>query len=319
MSTKIYKDSYMIGFSRRIGLLAIAGCMAIGITAQNFSPVYNPEIPDKVKFANQTIDLDRTDLYERFDRELTSMTYTHGNTLLTLKRANRYFPIIIPILREAGVPEDFVYLACIESTLNPLAYSSAKAAGMWQFIPSAAKEHGLEVNDEIDERYNIAKATRAAAKYLKNAYAKYGNWESAAASYNGGQGRITRELQSQGVQTAHDLYLNDETSRYMFRLLAMKYIMENPRAYGFNISPSQLYQPVEGKTVKVSGSVPDWVQWAKEHGLTYAQLREANPWIRAKSLTNKAGKTYDVFIPSQSSLYRSKQQKSTVYNPAWTR
>lgn len=303
----------------RLSMIAFAGTMAMGIHAQNFSSVINPEIPEKVQFANQNISLDRTDLYERFDRELTSMAYTHGNTLLTLKRANRYFPVIIPILREAGIPEDFVYLACIESNLNPLAYSSAKAAGMWQFIPSAAKEHGLEVNDEVDERYNVAKATRAAAKYLKNAYAKYGNWESAAASYNGGQGRITRELQSQGVTSAHDLYLNDETSRYMFRLLAMKQIMEHPRDYGYNLTPVQLYQPVEGKTVKVSGPVPDWVAWAKQHGITYAQLREANPWIRSKTLTNKAGKTYDVLIPSQSSLYRSKQQKSTVYNQAWTR
>lgn len=289
------------------------------INAQEFTSVPNPQVPAEVKFAGQTFDLDRTDLYERLDRELTSMTYTHGNTLLTIKRANRYFPVLAPILKENGIPEDFLYLACIESTLNPRAYSGAKAAGLWQFIASAAKEYGLEVNDEVDERYHVEKATRAAAKYLKAAYRKYGNWESAAAAYNGGQARISKELASQGVSTAHDLYLNDETSRYMFRLLAMKLIMENPRAYGFNLQPGQLYQPVEGKKVKVTGPVSDWVAWAKNQGITYAQLKEANPWIRSKSLTNRAGKTYEVLIPSQSSLYRSKHQKSTVYNPKWTK
>lgn len=306
-----------------ISLTAAAAFAAItplyAQSQKEFSTVYNPDVPKTVKFAGKTVDLDRVDMYERLDRELTSMAYTHGNTLLTIKRANRYFPVIAPILKEEGIPEDFLYLACIESTLNPRAYSSAKAAGIWQFIASAAKEHGLEVNDEVDERYNLEKATRAAARYLKRAYNKYGNWESAAASYNGGQARITRELQNQDVDTAYDLYLTDETSRYMFRLLAMKLIMENPKAYGFNIAPSQLYQPMEGRKVKVTGPVKDWVAWAKQQGITYAQLREANPWIRAKTLTNKTGKTYEVLIPDKSSLYRSKQNKSIVYNPKWTK
>ena len=255
-------------------------------------------------------------MYERLDRELTAMTYTHGNTLLLFKRANRYFPEIIPILKKNGVPEDIIYLACIESTLNPRAYSGAKAAGLWQFIASTAKQYGLEVNEFVDERYNTEKATAAACRYLKDAYKKYGNWESVAASYNGGMARITKELASQNASTAYDLYLVDETSRYMFRLLAMKLIMENPREYGFIIQSDQLYQPVRTETVEVNGPVEDWPTWAQKHGINFMILREYNPWIRAKSLPNKTGKTYKVKIPHKDDMKRSTQRK-TIYNKNW--
>ena len=167
-------------------------------------------------------------MYERYDRELTSMAYTHGNTLLTIKRANRYFPIIAPVLQKYGVPADLIYIACIESHLNSRAYSRAKAAGLWQFIPAAAKQYGLEVNEYVDERYHPVKATEAACKFLRSMKNRFGYWESAAAGYNAGSARIARDLEAQGVSTAHDLYLPDETSRYIFRLLAMKEIMENP-------------------------------------------------------------------------------------------
>lgn len=278
--------------------------------------IENPELPKSVTFAGDKIDLDRIDMYERLDRELTAMAYTHGNTLLVLKRANRYFPQLIPILKENGVPEDLIYLACIESTLNPRAYSGAKAAGLWQFIPSAAKQYGLEVNDYVDERYDPEKATVAACKYLKSAYRKYGNWESAAASYNGGMGRITKELDAQGQESAYDLYLVDETTRYMFRLLAMKLIMESPKNYGYYLKADQLYQPVKTKTVVVDYPVEDWPTWAKKQGISYLQLREFNPWIRAKSLPNKTGKAYSVKIPEQKDLKRSTNTRS-IYNKKW--
>lgn len=284
--------------------------------ADGNSVVQSPVIPASVSFAGTKIDLDRIDMYERLDRELTAMTYTHGNTLLLFKRANRYFPEIIPILKKNGVPEDIVYLACIESTLNPRAYSAAKAAGLWQFIASTAKHYGLEVNEFVDERYNTEKATAAACRYLKDAYKKYGNWESVAASYNGGMARITKELASQNATTAYDLYLVDETSRYMFRLLAMKLIMENPREYGFILQSDQLYQPVRTETVTVSGPVEDWPTWAKQHGINFMTLREYNPWIRAKSLPNKTGKTYKIKIPNKDDLKRSTQKK-IVYNKNW--
>lgn len=281
------------------------------------SAVVNPTVPKKVKFANNDIELDRIDMAERLDRELTAMAYTHGNTLLTIKRANRYFPVIMPILKANGLPTDLAYLACIESNLNPRALSGAKAAGIWQFMPATAREYGLEVNDYVDERYNIEKATQAACRYLSNAYKKYGNWESAAASYNGGMGRISSELSSQQQTSAYDLYLTDETSRYMFRLLAMKMIMEHPSRYGYRLTADQLYQPLETTDVLVEGPVEDWAQWAIDHGISYMTLREANPWIRAKSLPNKDGKTYMVKVPTEKTLHRSSQKKH-VYNHNWT-
>jgi len=306
-----------------IKILALAFMMlplAAGAQAAQpkFSDVYSPEIPASVKLCGNTIDLDRSDLYERFDRELSSIVYTHGTTMLVIKRANQFFPEMAPILRENGVPEDLLYLACIESSLNPRAYSPAKAAGIWQFIASAAKEYGLEVNDEVDERYNLEKATKAACRYLKKSYAKYGDWPSAMAAYNGGQARITRELSAQDAGTSLDLYLTEETSRYPFRVMAMKTVMENPGKYGFRLRDNQLYQPRKYKTVEVSGPVADWPTWAKEHGINYSVLREENPWIRAKKLTNKAGKTYTVRIPTAESMSR-KASGTTTYNKAWTR
>lgn len=283
---------------------------------QAFGTVINPDIPQKMTLCGKTVDLDRTDMWERMDRELTAMAYTHGNTMLIIKRANKLFPRIAPILKKHGVPEDVLYLACIESNLDQRAYSSAKAAGIWQFIPAAATQYGLEVGDEIDERYNIEKETEAACRFLKNSYAKYGNWESAMAAFNGGAGRISKELEAQGVNSSFDLYLVSETSRYVFRILAMKAIMENPKAYGFYLKADQLYQPVKFREVNVSGPVADWPTWAANQGITYAQLVEANPWIRGKKLTNKTGKTYTVKIPTKESLSRSKQAKS-IHNPKW--
>jgi hypothetical protein len=281
-----------------------------------FTVVQNPSIPRSVTFAGETVDLDRMYMAERLDRELTSMVYTHGNTLLTIKRANRYFPVMAPILKEQGLDQDMLYLACIESYLNPLAYSSAKAAGIWQFMPSTAQQYGLEVGDEVDERYDVEKETVAACKYLKAALKRYGNWQSAAAAYNGGSGRVSTELEAQGVETAFDLYLVDETRRYPYRMLAMKMIMENPSLYGFSLSAEQLYQPYQYDTVEVSGSVDDWANWALEHGTTYMMVRDFNPWIRSRKLTNKNGKTYQVRIPKENTMLRSKATPKT-YNKNW--
>lgn len=281
-----------------------------------FSPVKSPRIPDKMNFAGQSVDLTEDLRWERFDRELSAMAYTHGNTLLTLKRANRYFPLMAPILERNGVPQDMLYLAAIESYLNPRAVSPAKAAGMWQFMPSTAKEYGLEVNDYVDERYDVEKATQAACRYLKNAYSRYGNWESVAASYNCGMGRVTSELANQQAESAYDLWLPEETMRYVFRLLAMKTILEHPKAYGYSLTPEQLYHPIATRIVEVNGPVDDWAQWAIDNGSDYRTLRELNPWIRSKQLPNKTGKSYRVSLPEKNALSRKKQSKS-VYNKAW--
>lgn len=281
-----------------------------------YAPVISPKIPTNINFCEKKIDLDRNDMYERFDRELTTLIYGHGSTMLMLKRANKYFPILAPILKANGVPADIIYLACAESSLNPRAYSPAKAAGMWQFIASTAKQYGLEVNDEVDERYNIEKATAAACRYLKNALKKYGDWPTVMASYNAGMGRITGELDKQLADNSFDLYLNDETSRYVFHIMAIKAIMENPSAFGYKLDADQLYRNPDCKIVEVSGPVEDWAVWAQSQGISYAQLKEENPWIRSRSLTNKTGKTYKVKVPKSESLSRSKQPKS-VYNKAW--
>lgn len=277
-----------------------------------------PVVPDTVHLCGEVVSLDRADMWERYDRELSSVAFGHGSTTLMIKRANKYFPVMAPILKANGVPLDMLYLACAESTLSQRAYSSAKAAGFWQFLASTGQQFGLEVNDEVDERYNIEKATAAACKLLKQAYNKYGDWPSAMASYNAGQGRISSELKSQGVDTSFDLYLVEETSRYVFRIMAIKAVMEHPRDYGFALTADQLYQPEDYTEVTVSGPVADWPAWAQSHGITYAQLRESNPWIRAKKLTNSKGKTYKVKIPTADGLSRSRQNKQ-VFNPAWVK
>ncbi len=294
-----------------------AAPLAAQRTPVEFSDVYSPQVPASVVLCGEKIDLDPIDRYERLDRELSSIVYTHGTTMLIIKRANRYFPEMSKILKENGVPQDILYLACVESSLNPRAYSPAKAAGFWQFIASTAKEYGLEVNDEVDERYNIEKATAAAARYLKKAYAKYGNWPSVMAAYNGGMTRITNELDRQSADTSLDLYLVEETTRYPYRIMAMKTVMENAPAYGFHLRDEQLYQPRKYRTVEVKGPVADWSEWAKKQGINYSILREENPWIRSKSLTNKAGKIYKVRVPLAESLSRRTAGTKT-FNPAWT-
>lgn len=298
-------------------LTACAPMASEASTPTGYIEVINPQVPRSMHFAGAKMNLDDVDLYERLDRELTSMVYTHGNTLLTIKRANRYFPELVKALKDNGVHEDYVYMACIESYLNPIARSGAGAAGIWQFMPATAKQYGLEVSDEVDERYDVEKETRAACKYIKSAFERYGNWESVAASYNGGTARITKELDAQMVDSALDLWLVDETRRYPMRMMAMKLIMEDPRKYGFSLTDDQLYQPHRYTTETVSGPVEDWPTWARERGIDYATLREYNPWIRAKQLTNKAGKTYTVRIPVPDSLLRSKQHHKT-YNSNWT-
>lgn len=303
-------------------LLAFAACNISSTSESNAAPVrtadgevnhlsvISPAIPEYVTFGDQRIDLDRVDMWERLDRELTSLTYSHGTTLLMLKRANKYFPEMAPILQKNGMPLDLLYLACVESTLDPLAYSPAKAAGFWQFIPDTARSYGLEVNAYVDERYNLEKATDAACRFLKSSYRRYGNWESVASSYNRGVGGINRDLESQGENSTFDIYLNRETSRYMFRILATKLIMENPEKYGFHLEPEQLYQPVATRTIEVNHTIDNLPAWAKKHGSNYQWLKELNPWLRDKSLPNKSGKTYKIKLPANDdAIYNSRQEK----------
>ena len=302
---------------KRIVFLMMVAAVAVAGAAQQmeFAPVVAPVVPQKVEFCGSEVNFDRLDMADRLDRELLSIMYSHSNTMLSLKRANRYFPVFSRILKEQGIPQDMLYLAVTESLLDPLAYSTAKAAGTWQMLAETGRQFGLEVNDEVDERYDPEKSCVAACKLLRQAYNKYGDWPSACASYNAGQGRISGELSKQGQNTSFDLYLNKETSRYVFRIIAYKLFFENPQAYGYRLTSDQLWQPVRYREVQVTSSVPDWAAWARQQGISYAQLREANPWIRSTHLTVRT-KTYTVRIPLEEDRQRSTQPVS-VFNKAW--
>ena len=257
-----------------------------------------PRVPESVRFAGKTYRFDRPDLYERMDREFIAFSYAHTNAILMLKRADRLFSQVVPILKKNGVPEDLKYLMAIECNMDPHSVSAAGARGPWQFMKAAARENGLEVNDEVDERYHIQKATEAACKYLKAAYAKYGDWITVAASYNAGQGGISRRIEVQRQNSAMDLSLPAETSRYIFRLLTAKYFFEHPEEFGFRVKPEECYPYVSPKeTVTVSGPIESLTDFAEKHGTTYFLLKEANLWLRDDKLTNKSGKTYKIVIP----------------------
>ena len=260
-------------------------------------PVRPPKVPDYIVFAGDTIRFDRVDLRERMDRELIAFTYSHSNSLLMLKRSTRIFPQVEPLLAANGVPDDLKYLMAVESNVSETAVSLAGAAGLWQFMKASGRSYGLEVGDEVDERYNTEKATEAACKYLKEAYAKYGDWMTVAASYNAGQGGISQRITNQRQKKAMDLFLPAETSRYMFRILTAKYFFEHPEDFGFHVQDSYPYiAPKE--TVTVSGPIPNLTDFAEEHGTTYFFLKEANLWLRSDKLTNKAAKTYRIIIPA---------------------
>lgn len=260
--------------------------------------VYAPEMPETVEFAGEALPMDNFDAKERFDRELISNCFRHSATFLFFKKANRYFPIIEPILKANGVPDDMKYLSVAESALSN-AVSPAGARGFWQFMSGSAKERNLEVNSEVDERYHLEKATVAACKYLKEAHKELGSWTLAAASYNMGKAGLKKRMREQGGTTYFDLHLNSETSRYVSRIMAIKEIMKNPTRYGFHLEPKDLYPAMPAfKTVTVKGSVPSFPEFAKENKTTYRMLKLYNPWLRKTSLTNKYNKTYKIRIPT---------------------
>jgi len=276
------------------------------------------EVPESMTFAGEKITFDRYDKRERMDRELNSFTYFHSTTMLLFKRANRIFPIIEPILKKQGLPDDLKYLAVIESSLDYRAVSPARAAGLWQFMQSTGKQYGLEITSEVDERYHIEKSTAAASRYLRSAYRKYGSWSGAALSYNGGQGRITTEMNKQRAADALDLWLVEETTRYYYRMLAIKLIFENPQQYGFVIKPDHLYKPMEFREVSVNTSITDLVAFARQNNVTYAQLKDFNSWLRSTKLSNSSGKSYTILIPTRESLYYRKGEEPKVHDAAWT-
>jgi membrane-bound lytic murein transglycosylase D len=260
------------------------------------STIISFNLPEKLAFAGDSVPMKIQDVRERLDKELHINSYLHGSTIFLMKRAQRWLPQIDSILKQEGVPSDFKYLPLIESALlNDV--SPKNAVGFWQIIKDAGKENGLEITDEVDERYDPLKSTRAACRYLNTAYKKFGNWTLVAASYNRGMAGMQRSVDNQKVSSYYDLYLNDETSRYVFRILAIKEIISHPHTYGFDIKPQYLYQKEKLRYVEVNESIKSLIDFALTQGINYKLLKRHNPWLREESLKVKKGKSYKIAIP----------------------
>lgn len=252
---------------------------------------------DEYWFAGERIPTENFDVRERLERELIVNTYYHTSTILNLKKMTRYFPIIEPILKEHGIPDDFKYLAVAESSLTN-ATSPAGAKGFWQFMKGTAGDYGMEVNSEVDERYHLEKATHAACKYLKNHREKLGSWINTAAAYNMGPTGFQNEMTRQKFDNYFDLNLNEETGRYVFRIIAIREVLQNPEKFGYDIPAEEKYSPLNDfSIVSIDESISNLGDFAKEHGTTYRLLKVYNPWLMSYKLTNSKRKKYDIKIP----------------------
>jgi len=273
--------------------------------------IFGIDVPKQMDFAGEPVPLNEYDVRERLDRELNVNVYWQSSTLLSIKRANRYFPLIVPILKKNGIPEDFKYLPLIESGFQD-AVSPSGAEGYWQFIPETGKKYGLEINKEVDDRYNIEKSTEAACQYFIEAYQIFKNWTLVAASYNMGYDGLKKETDRQQVSSYYETHINQQTGRYVFRMLAMKEIMAHPSKYGFYYLKRQLYYPIATEKTTVSDAIPDLVAWAFAHGINYKILHEYNPWLRTYSLTNSTKETFTIEIPKDKNIIPGNIDDDTV-------
>ena len=264
-------------------------------THQNYK-IRALKLPSNLNLAGERVPLEKSDVKERMDRELLVNTYWQSNGILLLKRANKYFPIIEPLLKKYGLPDDFKFLALAESGFTDET-STVGAAGIWHFMKATGKEYGLEINNNVDERYNIEKSTKVAAEYLKNAKNRFGSWTLAAAAYNAGNYGISRRLEAQEVTNYYDAKLANETERYVFRILALKEIISNPEKYGFVFEKDDLYTIKKTYTVKVDTAITNITSFAKEFGLNYKEFKIHNPWLRENKLNNRSRKVYEIKIP----------------------
>ena len=273
------------------------------LTTDNQQPVQNvvvPALPKEAYFAGEKVPLEYFDVREALQREIMIISYQHGSLSYIMQLAGRYKELVDKILKEEGVPEDFFYLCVAESMLQPLS-SPANARGYWQILAGTAKENGLEVSAQVDERYNWEKSTKAACKYLKKAYAKYGSWALAAASYNTGMSNVDERMRYQSLDNYFDMQFVPETARYVYRIIAYKTIMGNPKAYGFNLNKEDLYKPFEYKIVEVKGPIANWSEFAAKHNTNFKMIKMMNEWIRSNKLDNPARKTYQVKVPVEGS------------------
>lgn len=279
--------------------------------------VYAVTVPTHLNFCGEKVPITDFEIFERFDRELTINTYFQSSTILNIKRGSRYFPVIEPILKRNGVPDDFKYVCMIESGLANVT-SPSNAVGFWQFLEETGRRYGLQINDEVDERYDIVKSTQAACNYFKDAQKQFDSWTLAAASFNLGVNGMQGALNKQDVNNFYDLYLNTETSRYIMRVLAVKEIYEHPKVYGYYIPQFFRYPPVPVYTETVSGAIPDLVSFAKSHRVTYKTFKTLNPWLRRNELKNSEGGTYLVYFPRDgaehlvSDFYGYDEQRDSV-------
>tara|TARA_B100000427_G_scaffold320288_1_gene319481 strand:+ start:1570 stop:2454 length:885 start_codon:yes stop_codon:yes gene_type:complete len=277
-----------------ISLLLIA---AISNTPLTHAIVVAPTIPSQMNLAGEKVPMNNFGVKEALDREFIVNTYHHSSTILYLKKSSRWFPIIEPILKEEGIPDDFKYLCVIESGLSQVV-SPAGAAGFWQFMKKTAPEYDLEVSSTVDERYHVEKSTRAACAYLRESYEVFGSWSLAAASYNMGMGGVSKSLEEQGVENYWDLHLNSETARYVYRILAVKEVMTYPERFGFKLRPNDLYNPYTYRTVTVDKSIDDLSEFALSNGSNLHEMKVLNPWLRKKNLLVGEGQTYTIYFPN---------------------
>jgi len=267
--------------------------------SENMMALRMPVVPVQMNFAGERVPLERWEIKEQWEREFLLIHSETGTVFYIIKLASRWFPLIEERLKANDIPDDFKYLCIAESNLQNL-ISKSKAVGFWQFMSYTAPGYNLEINKDVDERYNVLKSTEAACRYLKQAYQKFGSWTAAAASYNCGQGAYSSHAAFQRTKNYYDLDIRDETNKYIFRILTFKHLMENKEKYGYSIERENTYQPFATKTIRVTSSIPDLARFALSNATTYKMLRILNPWIRGRSLIVKGGREYDVLLPVES-------------------
>lgn len=284
-------------------IFLFSGLISLSVVSSNHYRVASISLPKKMNFAGEEIPIHDPEVLERIDRELLVNKYWQSNTILSIKRASKYFPIIEPILKNNDIPDDFKYLALIESNFIPTATSPSGAKGIWQIMKATGKELGLEINDNIDQRMDLEKATQAACIYIKEMKQKLGTWTLSAIAYNAGLRGIKNHLYEQNSLTYYGLVLREEASRYVFRIIAMKEILSNPKKYGFDIRDNHLYEDIEKKVVNIDYDIPNLPEWANNMGYSYKAVKTLNPWILGKSLENKKGNKYSIYLPRKKDIF----------------
>ncbi len=295
--------------------LAIGAVLVIGVASRKIDPgttpvemsaegrpMYKwhaPSLPVSLDFCGETVPLDKWEIREKLDREVLVNSYLHGSQLFILKLSGRYFPIIEERLKANGVPDDLKYVCVAESSLQQNAWSGVGAASFWQFMKDTGPRYGLEINEEVDERFHVVKATDAACRYFKEAHSKFGSWTAAAASYNCGMGGFTKQAEFQESNNYYDLIFPEETNRYVFRILAFKHLLTNAKRFGMIIEDHEAYKPLRYRTVTVSATIPNLTTFAKENNSSYKMLKIYNPWLRGHKLTVRPGKTYEILFPQE--------------------